>query len=70
MLTPERRLELLEEILARPEARITTGLPANSLEPEEEQAERQMEAKQDAARDFLSKKTTCIIELSKKTPFN
>jgi hypothetical protein len=37
MLTPERRLELLEEIQARCEAQIVAGLPANSLEPAEEE---------------------------------
>ena len=35
-LTPERRLELLEQIRARREARIAAGLPPDAVDPEEE----------------------------------
>lgn len=47
MLTPERRLQLLEEIGARCATRFTTGLPPDSYESSEE--EQQLEPVQDEA---------------------
>lgn len=41
MLTPERWLELLEQIRARREAWIEAGLPSDSPEPGEEEEERE-----------------------------
>lgn len=38
-LTSERRLELLEHIQARREARIATGLPYDAVDPKEEEEE-------------------------------
>ena len=37
MLTPEQRLQQLEEIQARREAQLAVGMSLDSLEPEEEQ---------------------------------
>jgi hypothetical protein len=42
-LTPERRLELLERILARREVRIAVGLPPDVVDPEEEVEEEEEE---------------------------
>ena len=46
-LTPERRLELLEQIRARREARIAAGLPPDAVDPEEELEEEEEEEKEE-----------------------
>lgn len=50
MLTPERRLQLLEEIRARHAARFAVGLPLDSPEREEE-GEKKEDDKQQAGDD-------------------
>ena len=46
-LTPERRLELLERILNRREARIAAGLPSDVVDPEEESEEEEVEVEEE-----------------------
>ena len=46
-LTPERRLELLEQIRARREARIAAGLPPDAVDPEEELEEEEEEPEEE-----------------------
>ena len=50
---PERRLELLEQIRARREARIAAGLPPDAVDPEEEleEEEEENEPKEDDVGD-------------------
>lgn len=47
MLTPERRLQLLEEIRARHAARFAVGLPLDSPEREEEEEDDKQQAGDD-----------------------
>ena len=51
-LTPERRLELLEQIRARRAARIAAGLPPDEVDPEEEEeVEEKDEPEEEDVRD-------------------
>ena len=50
-LTPERRLELLEQIRARREARIATGLPLDAVDPEEELEEKEDREEEDESEE-------------------
>lgn len=57
ILTPEWRLDLLEKIRARREARIAVGLPPDSLEPEEEE-------EQDGTMADTEEEDTCEADLA------
>ena len=52
-LTPECRLELLEQIRARRQARIAAGLPPDAVDPDEElEVEEEEEEEEEDDEDF------------------